>query len=89
MALGVPQSQGSHRCNPSTDQYTFTKIWDSAAYGSRYAVSNLKAAWLIAEMASRGKPFSSMEKDRAILALQSALFMIGYCCFDQSALTGR
>ncbi len=89
LELGVPQSQGKQRRNPSARQYTFPKIWYSATYGGRYAVSNLKAAWLIAEMASRGEPFASMEKNPGILALQSALFMIGYRCFDQRALTER
>ena len=86
LALRVPQSQGNRSRNPSVDQYAFPNIWDSATRGSRYAISNLKAAWLIAEMASRGEPFASMEKDRGILALQSALFMIGYDCFDEGAL---
>lgn len=89
LGLGVPKPQGNQRRNPSKRQYTFPKIWDSAARGGRYAVSNLKAAWLIAEMASRGEPFAGMEKDRGTLALQSALFMIGYRCFDKSALTER
>ena len=54
---------------------------DGGEHGSRYAVSNLKAPWLIAEMASRSEPFASMEKDRGIRALQLALFMIGYRFF--------
>ena len=89
LELGVPQSQGNQLRNPSTDQYVFPKIWAAAGRGRRYAVSNLKAAWLIAEMAGRGEPFASMEKDRGILALQSALFMLGYRSFDRSALTQR
>lgn len=89
LQLGVPQSQGNQPRNPSSHPYAFPTIWHSADHGGRYAVSNLKAAWLIAEMASRGEPFASMEKDLGILALQSALFMIGYRRFDESALTGR
>ena len=88
LKLGVPQSQGNQPRNPSTHPYAFPTIWHSANRGG-YAVSNLKAAWLIAEMASRGEPFASMERDRGILALQSALFMTGYRRFDESALTGR
>ena len=89
LELGVPQSQGNQPRNPSTRPYAFPKIRDSAVYGSRYAISNLKAAWLIAEMAGRGDPFASMQQDRGILTLQSALFMIGYRRFDESALSDR
>ena len=89
LELGVPQSHGNQHRNPSTPPYTFPKIWDSGTHGGRYAVSNLKAAWLIAEMAGRGGAFANMGKDRGTLALQSALFMIGYRCFDESALTRR
>ena len=88
LKLGVPQSQGNQPRNPSAGPYAFPTIWHSADYGGRYAVSNLKAAWLVAEMARRGEPFASMERDRGILALQSALFMVGYRRFDESALTG-
>ena len=87
LQLGVPQSQGKQRRNPSAGPYAFPTIWDSAAHGRRYAVSNLKAAWLIADMARRGEPFAGMDHDRRILALQSALFMTGYRCFDERALT--
>ena len=89
LELGVPQSQGNQHRNPSTGPYAFPTIWHSAAHGSRYAISNLKAAWLIAEMAGRGEPFAGMEQSCGILALQSALFMIGYRRFDESALTDR
>jgi len=49
LKLGVPQSQGNQPRNPSAGPYAFPTIWHSADHGGRYAVSNLKAAWLIAK----------------------------------------
>ena len=89
LQLGIPQSPGKQPRNPSVSQYHFPNIWDSSKYGGAYAVSNVKAAWLIGELATRCGPFSSLPPNRHSLALQSALFMIGYRCFDEQAFGQR
>ena len=53
----------------------FRRLW--AGHPSRYADSNLRAAWLLGE-ASRLGPFGRILGSGALRALESALFMIGY-----------
>jgi hypothetical protein len=88
LRLGIPQAQGKQgRRNPSASPYKFPNTGDASKYGSLYAISNLKAAWLIGELAYRVAPFANLPNHRPALALQSALFMVGYEPFDEKALT--
>ncbi len=88
LELGIPQAQGKQgRRNPSALPYQFPNTGDASKYGSLYAISNLKAAWLIGELAYRVAPFANLPNHRPGLALQSALFMVGYEPFDERALT--
>ena len=89
LQLGIPQPKGKQCRNPSVAPYHFLNIWDSSKYGGAYAVSNVRAAWLIGELVTRCSPFSSLPANRHSLALQSALFMIGYRCFDEQAFGRR
>ena len=51
----------------------------------KYADSNLKAAWLLGELSSRGQ-FADVPAGRRVMALQSALFMIGYQPLTESSI---
>lgn len=78
LRLGVPPGRGDNR-NP----YGFPAI-----KGARYtlhAVSNVKAAWLLGELAVLGE-FGKLPANRRVSALQAALFMIGYKPLSQNAL---
>ena len=55
--------------------------------GTRYADSNLKAAWLLGALAKvDGSKFDSVPSERRVLALQSSLFMLGYRTLDDDAV---
>ena len=54
---------------------------------AKYAESNLKAAWLLGALAKvDGSEFDSVPSERRVLALQSALFMLGYRSLDDDAV---
>lgn len=54
---------------------------------AKYADSNLKAAWLLGAQAKvDGSKFDSVPSERRVLALQSALFMLGYRTLDDDAV---
>ena len=73
LKLGVPPFRTQER-NP----YQFPKIYAGTPHGRRkHAESNLKAAWLLGELSGRGQ-FADLPPKRRVMALQSALFMIGY-----------
>jgi hypothetical protein len=77
LAFGLPLSQGGRplQRDPSADPFRFERLrWGDPF---RYAVSNVSAAWLLGLLADVG-PFESLPEHRRLLALQSALFVIGY-----------
>ena len=75
LSLGLPLSQGRSQRNPSVGPLQFHRLW----HGQRrlYAVSNLMAAWLLGPMAELGA-FASLPIKQRLLAVESAMFMIGY-----------
>ena len=78
LRLGVPPKLGE---NIDRNPFGFPDIvWGQ---DTRYADSNLKAAWLLGELADRGN-FATLPVERRVWALQSALFMIGYKPLDQA-----
>ena len=74
--LGVPQGKGE-KVNrfPSLGHLTLRKI--QGAQYTLHAKSNVMAAWILGELAQKGK-FAALPRERRVDALQSALFMIGY-----------
>ena len=66
--------------NPSDDPYEFSNIEGiSKKQLYKYADSNLKAAWILGELAEIGEgDFSKVPKKRRVRALEAALFMTGY-----------
>ena len=80
LCLGVPPNQGK---NIDRNPFGFPDIkWGQC---TRYADSNLKAAWLLGELADRGE-FGNLSVGRRVWALQSAFFMIGYKPLDPDTL---
>jgi hypothetical protein len=65
--------------NPSEGAYRFVRLRQAAPYPN-YGASNLKASWLLSEVASRCKSgaFAGVDPAVRLRALESALFMIGY-----------
>ena len=81
LRLGVPPKLGE---NIDRNPFGFPKLrWGQ---DTKYADSNLKAAWLLGELADRGE-FATLPIERRVWALQSALFMIGYKPLDPGTLT--
>ena len=75
LSLGLPPSQGRVQRNPSADPLQFHRLWHGRQW--KYAVSNLMAAWLLEPMAELGS-FAALPIERRLLAVESAMFMIGY-----------
>ncbi len=70
LRLGVPADIGDKGRRP--------RGFPNATSSPRlYAESNLKAAWLLGELSRHG-PFDALPSERRVMAIQSALFMIGY-----------
>ena len=78
LSIGTLPHRAQGRRNPSCEHFSFPQI----SYGdtASYSRSNVKAAWLLGELAEH-PPFSR-QRDR-IHALQSALFMTGYERLDR------
>ena len=76
LAFSIPPSQGRTRRNPSCRTLRFRHMrWrDTRQYGN----SNVIAAWLLGGLADYGS-FGELPPPRRLLALQSAMFMLGYC----------
>lgn len=75
LALSIPPARGSPR-NPSHGNLRFRDMrWGDA---KQYASSNVIAAWLLRALADHGE-FGGLEPDQRLRALQSAMFMLGYC----------
>ena len=81
LRLGVPPKLGG---DIDRNPFGFPNIRGSQY--TKYADSNLKAAWLLGELADRGE-FATLPVERRVWALQSALFMIGYKPLDPGTLT--
>ena len=70
LMLRVPKDQGRNlRIPPGFKPVNTPK---------QHAESNLKAAWILGELVKRPGPFRDLPKKRRVMALQAALFMIGY-----------
>ena len=86
LKLGIPRNRGSQDLNP----YGFPAIrWGQE---TKYADSNLKAAWLLGALAQKiddEDGFGKAPKKRRLLALQSGLFMIGYKPLEANAIMKR
>ena len=75
LAFGIPASRGSVSRDPSTATFRFPRL--RAGQPQHYAVSNIKAAWLMGALAAM-PPFGTLANTTPLFALESALFMIGY-----------
>lgn len=73
LKIGVPLDRASVCRDPSCKHLSFKRI--SPGSTTRYARSNVMAAWLLGELAKH-PPFCG--EDDPLHALQSAMFMIGY-----------
>ena len=86
LKLVIPPEKGDHNRNPSDG--TFKSI--SASQYTRHADSNLKAAWLLGVLVKvDGSEFDSVLPEHRVLALQSALFMLGYRTLDDNAVVKK
>ena len=91
LALGVPADYlATVKRNPRRGTYWFPdlKPHQSIAQRAKYAVSNLKAGWLVGALAQKiddEDGFGKAPKRRRLLALQSGLFMIGYKPLEANA----
>lgn len=89
LRLSVLPNRGKSIRDPSDGTYVFRKLGgrttqDRAAH---YASSNLKAAWLLQALAGMASRNGNWPEGEELLALQSALFMIGYEVFGAAAIT--
>ncbi len=83
LTLGLPPSRTKTSRDPSAGSLQFHKLrWGEK---KKYAASNLKVAWLLEPLAERGL-FGELPTGLRLLALQSALFMIGYEAPEQGCL---
>ena len=83
-----PDQQGGTNRNPSDEQHLFEGI--RGAQYTKHADSNLKAAWLLGALVKvDGSEFDSVPSERRVLALQSALFMLGYRTLNDDAVVKR
>ena len=81
LRLGVPPKLGG---NIDRNPFCFPNLrWGQ---DTKYAESNLKAAWLLGDLADQGE-FATLPVERRVWALQSAFFMIGYKPLDSGTLT--
>ena len=82
LKLGIPRSHANHTRNPCPGPKGFPAVHT----GFKYADSNLKAAWILGEWSTKGGDFKRVDARRRLLALQSALFMIGYKPLAEDAI---
>jgi len=65
-----------NRRNPSTEIYRFPEISNNPG---KHLNDNVKASWLLGEIIRRSDSlFSQLDSSQQVMALQAALFMIGY-----------
>lgn len=75
LEFGIPASRGNMSRDPSAGDLRFPRLW--AGHPRPYAVSNLKAAWLLDALAEKS-PFAELDSKHRLFAIESAMFMIGY-----------
>ena len=88
LRLGVPPNNGKQDRNP----YGFPNIHGERKYTApMHADSNLKAAWILGELAKRAgnRKFGKLKKRKRIRALEAALFMIGDRPLKEDAIRKR
>ena len=86
LRLGVVPGRDKPR-NPSDDRYEFPVIRVGTQYGrARHASSNMRTAWLLNRLAECEGKNGGWPEGREALAIQSALFMVGYREFGKEAL---
>ncbi|NLX88398.1 MAG: hypothetical protein GXZ09_03185 [Syntrophomonadaceae bacterium] len=69
-----------NRRNPSKGHYIFPELLNNP---KRHTESNIKANWLLkAILDNTQSKFNKLDQKMQLIALQSALFMIGYCVVD-------
>ncbi len=71
LKIGIPSAHVSFSRNPDE---SFPGIHS----GFKYADSNLKAAWILGDLLETAGGFGHVPTNQQLLALQSALFMLGY-----------
>ena len=77
LLLGIPRDQRSSvERNPYG--FPYIKPHQSKSERTKYANANLKAAWLLGVLADIRGHFDTVPREKRVLALQSALFMLGY-----------
>lgn len=76
LQLGVPRPQGNVNYRIPASRYNIRSI--DSGQKSAYASANVKAAWLLGNLALCEGQFKTQPPGRRVLALQSALFMVGY-----------
>ena len=81
LTLGVPPS----RVSGISDRCQSPAI--HASQTAKYAEANLKAAWLFGKMVEQPGDFAGVSASHRVDALQSALFMVGYCRLGDEAIT--
>lgn len=86
LAFGIPASRGSVSRDPSVGTLRFPTLWP--AVRSRYARTNVMAAWLLKPLSEAG-PFAELPAGHRMIALQSALFMVGYAPWLGHGADGR
>ena len=79
LKLGIPSPKVNFSRRPSED---FPRIYS----GFKYADSNLKASWILRGLLDEARGFCQVPEERQLLALQSALFMIGYKPLKEDAI---
>lgn len=87
LRLMVTPNKGKSNRDPSTRRYKFRKsggrnvqnrMQRRAWYRAHYASSNVRAAWILRELVDRAGVSGGWPAGRELLAIQSALFMVGY-----------
>jgi hypothetical protein len=87
MLCVLPNASTSDR-DPSDETYRFpiVRASQSMIKKAEYASSNLKAAWLLHELVERADGKGGWPVDQELVALQSALFMVGYKVLKEDAI---
>jgi hypothetical protein len=77
LSFPIPAHRGSNRCDRPAIRHD---------QGKRYAVANLKCAWLLQGLLKQAGDFASVPEAQMVDALQSALFMLGYARLADDAV---
>ena len=87
MLCVLPNASTSDR-DPSDETYRFpiVRASQSMIKKAEYASSNLRAAWLLWELVERADGKGGWPVGQELVALQSALFMVGYEVMKEDAI---